>query len=448
MKIDRNKLYKFLFAIGLLYFCFIILDVPKIEPQWEGYPDVIDYKAQSKESLTSLNFYATKPKENVWFFPRPFTVPLFFKMASSDSYNMVMLQKTTYCICVISLLIAILNFISHFWVKIIAQCGLLFFFTWWNIVGWSDLPISESLSISLLFFWFSTILFYYKKQSVLNIIFLVISSILLSFTRDTWPYIILLFFLLNIFISIFLSIGSIKKNVSLFVFSICLFFAQSYTANVGQRHWMPMFNSIAGRVAQHDDYLAWFKNEGMPEADTLKTDFGEIKDLELDGRVLISKRYCDSTYTNLFLWIMKDGKNKYQKFLLTHPYYFFLQDLSSESVRGNLFSYNLPYYKGSEGFFVNADHVFPVFNVWFYLVFFLLLLFLFFKTKEIVYAFLASVFILCVVNALITYNADALEIKRHLFITTIILEFISISTLILLADYISNLVIKKPLKTL
>lgn len=446
MKINANRLYTFFLTIGFVYFCYVILVTKEVNPRWNYFPDVNDYKTQSQTDLTSLDFYAPKPDR--WFSPRPFIVPLFFKLADTDSYKMVMLQKFTYCICIISLLLAISNFITHFWVKIATQYGLLFFFTWWNIVGWSNLPVSESLSISFMLLWFSSILFYYKKQSTLNILFLVISSFLLSFTRDTWPYIILLFCLLNIFISKFFAIGNIKKSVGLFIFSVCLFFAQNYTSNIGERYKLPVFNSLAGRVSKDDSYLAWFKNEGMPQGDMLKKDFKTIYiDADKD-RPIIYNRYFDSTYTELFSWVVKDGKSKYQKFLLTHPYYFFLQDLPADTVKANVFSRNLMYYQESEGFFVNGDYFFPIFNGWLYLVVLLLLSFLFFKTREIVYAFLITLFLLTTVNVLISYNADSLEIKRHLFITTIMLEFISIFTLFLIVDYLSGLIIKKPSNTI
>ncbi|HXD93310.1 MAG TPA: hypothetical protein VNX01_08860 [Bacteroidia bacterium] len=449
MKISANKLYTFLSVFGFIYFCYVILITPQIEPRWNLFPDVNDYKSQARADLTSSDFYAPKPR--LWFSPRPFTVPLFFKIADYDSYKMVMLQKFTYCICVISLLMAILNFITHFWVKLIAQYNLLLFFTWWNIVGWSDLPLSESLSISLMFFWFSSILLYYKRQTILNLLLLLVATLLLSFTRDTWPYIILLFFLLNIFISKFLKIGSIKKSLGLLVFSVCLFFTQSYTSNIGERYKLALFNSIVGRVSKNDDYINWFKNEGMPQADRVKSYFKKVVPSTLNGRVYMCARYADSTstYKEIFTWIKKDGKKTYQKFLLTHPYYFFLQDLSGEEVEQNLFAYNFnEYYVESEGFFVNADNVFPIFNPWIYLLIFSLLLFLFFKTRETMYIFLIVTFLLFVVNALITYNADSLEVKRHLYITRIVLEFISLTTLLLLTDYISNLVAKKRSNTL
>ena len=174
MKVNTLNIFRSISIIGYMYFCYLILVVPKIEPQWEGYPDVNDCRVQSEADLVSLDFYAPKPR--MWFFPRPFTVPLFFKIVDSDPYKMAMLQKFVYCICVISLLVTLLNYIDQKKLKIITLYTLLFFFTWWNIMGWSNLPLSESLSISLMLLWFSSILFYYKEQGSLSFITLIIVS--------------------------------------------------------------------------------------------------------------------------------------------------------------------------------------------------------------------------------------------------------------------------------
>ena len=224
MKLTKEYLYTLFFAGGLFCFCYIIISFDATETKWNHYPDVNDYKVQSEASLFSSDFYAPRPKPGIWFFPRPFTVPLFLKIAGSDPVKLITLQKYMYCACVICLLLAFLQYITYPFIKIIAQFGLLFFFTWWNIVGWHHIPLSESLSISLMFLWFGSILFHYKKQNILTFIFFIVVSFLLSFTRDTWPYIILSFCALNIFISKWLIPGSFKKSIGLFLFSVCLFF--------------------------------------------------------------------------------------------------------------------------------------------------------------------------------------------------------------------------------
>jgi uncharacterized membrane protein len=440
MKDRKYWLYVFIFSVAIAYFSFIVTDVSNLQPRWNLFSDVGDYKRQSEASLASLDFYAPKPNIGKWFFPRPFMVPLFFKIAGTDPRSVVILQKVVYCICVLSLLLSILQYIKNYYLKILSLLGFLFFFTWWNIVGWSTLPLSESLSISFMFLWFSSILWYFHKPGKIQTAFLVLAAFLLSFTRDTWPYVLLLFFSLNILLAKWLMPQKFKTSITLFGFALCLYFVQGYTAERGERFRMPVFNTFAARIAQNDDYLSWFKKEGMPLGDTLKKDFrGLYLDSDAGKRVIYFK-YVDGTYEKLFDWIVKEGKGKYQKFLLTHPAYLFLDDVDRQHFQDNVFSYNLlEYYQPAEGFCINAEHIFPVFNSYWYLLIICLSLYPFLKTKKIIYAFPSILFLLFFANAMLSYNADGLEINRHLYITRIVLEFCCLLTITLLVNYYLSL---------
>jgi hypothetical protein len=440
MKDRKYWLYVFIFAGAFAYFSFVVLDVSFLQPRWEHFSDVGDYKRQSEVALTSLDFYAPKPNIGIWFFPRPFMVPLFFKMVGADPHNVVVLQKVVYCICVLSLLLSLLQYLNNLYLKIVTLLGLLFFFTWWNIVGWSTLPLSESLSISFMFLWLSSILWYFRKPGKIQIAFLMFAAFLLSFTRDTWPYIILLYFLLNIPLTKWLMPQKFKTSIVLFAFALCLYFVQGYTAERGERYRMSVFNTFAARIAQNDEYLEWFKNEGMPLGDLLKNDFRGLYLDSYPGKRVIYVKYVDGTYEKLFDWIVKEGKGKYQKFLLTHPAYLFLDDVDRQHFQDNVFSYNLlEYYQPPEGFCINAEHVFPLFNSYWYLLIICLSLYPFLKTKKIIYAFPAILFLLFFFNAMLSYNADGLEINRHLYITRIVLEFCCLITVALLVNYYLSL---------
>ena len=197
-----------------------MLAVPKIEPIWTNFWDANDYRVQSERDLFSKDFLAPVPRR--WYTPRPFTTPLMYKLADSDPFKMVMLQKIFYCFSIFALIFSFLQYVKSKKVKILSYFSLLFFFTWWNIVGWSNNVVSESIALSFMFLWFAVILLYYKYQNILTVIVVLITTVLLSFSRDTWPYIILVFFLLNIFI-----MGKNKLNgtIPIFLFVIALLFS-------------------------------------------------------------------------------------------------------------------------------------------------------------------------------------------------------------------------------
>lgn len=422
---------------GIVYFLYIILCTYTADPIWGLFADSNDYKIQSQYSLFSIDFYSPKPQVNMA--PRPFTVPLFYKLVTSDPYKMVLLQKIIYAISILTLVFSFLNYLSAKFLKISATYLLLYFFTWWNIAGWSNNILSESLSISFMFLWFAMILFYYKKQSLVNLVLLIGISIFLSFTRDTWPYIILLFSIINLLLFVLFKNQSLKKNCVFLIFSVVLFFSQNYTSSVGERYKLPVFNSIAGRIAQNDEYIKWFKNEGMPLSENMVKDFRGIDIDDETNRSLVYAKYSDASYKELFKWITKDGKASYQKFLATHLSYFFLKDQTTKQKDrifcSNLFGYTLE----PKGFHLNADGTFPYFSLSSTIIFLCILMVVIAKHKSEILFFPLLLFILFSVNALISYNADALEVKRHLFITQIILDFTNIISLFLIINFLSDI---------
>lgn len=422
-----------LFLLCYIYFCYLIIFTTKNEGLWNFFPDSNDYITQSKSSLLSLDFYSPKPAQ--WFSPRPFTIPLFIKFAGSDPFTMLYLQRCFYCVCVLVLVLVLSCFITNNFLKIIFQLLMLYFFTMWEIVGWSNNVVSEFMSTSLMFLWFAIIILYYKKPDILRFIGLIIVSILLSFTRDTWPYIILVFAVLN-FIVFKLQKKHSKLNVVFLAFAISIFLVQNITSNIGERYKLPVFNSIVGRVAQNDEYLAWFKERGMPITDSIVKDFRGIDVDSETGRSIIYKKYQDSLYAKLFEWVKKDGKSYYTKFVVTHPDYFFMMDQTTEQVE-RIFCTKLNrfgYYQYPEGFFLYSDGFFPFFNIWICLLLTIGMAIIFKLTRDAIYIFPLLLVIMFTVNVMLSYNADTLEVNRHLYTTQIIVEFICFISIPYLID--------------
>lgn len=425
-RLDWKKILGHLiFLIGFGYFVYLIIFTTKIVPLWDFFPDSFDYILQSKSSLFSSDFYSPKPLDD--FDPRPFTIPLFLKLVNSDPVNMVLLQRIMYVLFVFVLISVISKQIINPIIKILLQYSLLLFFLWWQMVGWTSSVVSESLSTSFMFLWFAAILFYYSKPNIPRLIGLIIVSILFSFTRDTWPYIILLFAFLNLLVFVFIDKPKWKINAYFLIFSIGLFFFQNYTSSVGERYKLPVFNSIVGRVSQNHEYMDWFKHQGMPMTEKIEADFKGV-DIDSDiGRPFIYQKYEDSTYLPLFNWVLHEGKSVYQKFMLTHWNYFFLKDQTDEQIQ-RIFAVNLHkvgYVPQPEEIFIDTVEFFPFFTIWNCLLITIITFILFWKTKKWIFIFPGILLFLFAFNSLISYNADALEVHRHLITSQIMIEFIS-----------------------
>ncbi len=253
-------------------------------------------------------------------------------------------------------------------------------------------------------------------------------TVFFSFTRDTWPYLILMGFVsVAVFDAYHKQLS--RHSIALVIFSVVLFVFQSHTVSVGKRSALPVFNTLAGRIVQNEDHLQWFVKEGMPQADQLRADFKGVAIDTQEGKQVLYKRYTDSTYTELFDWVKANGKNNYQKFLITHFQYLVLNDQSLTQL-DRIFAYNhYGYYQGPQKFFHNADNVFPVFNLYVTLFLVLACMFAWYKVRNIYLLFPAFIALILFANVYLSYNADTMEVERHLYITRIGTELVSFLSL-------------------
>jgi len=434
--ISKSYIFNSITFIGFVCFVILLVYVPIIDPIWESFSDPHDYRGQSEIDLFSKEFFITPPWKG--YAVRPFTIPLLFKLASSNFVRMFMFQKVIYCCCVFAFILSLLKFLQNSYLKLIAAFVLLFFFTWWSIVGWSQNILSESISFSFFLLWMAMLFSYYRNKRIAKLVVLILITILFSFTRDTWPYLIMLFFAILLLFEIATKASKQKWGVILLGFSMTLFVFQSHTVSVGERTVFPVFNNLAGRIAQSNEYLNWFGQRGMPQGEQLQADFKNVVIDSPEGKTIIYKRYYDSTYTKLFNWIRLNGKSTYQKFLLTHFQYTSLNDQSLAQLQ-RIFAYNTNvYYRKPYKFFHNANNVFPLFNVYVALVLVLTCIYFWFKKREF-YLLIPSFFsLLLFINVYLSYNADTMEVERHLYLTTIGIELFSLISLLFIANYALN----------
>jgi hypothetical protein len=178
----------FLFILAL----FLSLMVKFDPPIWKGYEDTYDYLKQSHISLFDKSFYFPERKPN--FYPRPFTVSLLYKMANSDPDTIIIMQKIIHVFCTFFMGYVILLFLRKTQTKIIFLISWYLLMSWWNIVGWTNMLLSESLSISFMFLWIASFLLVFYKRTKNLIVFHILVTVLFSFTRDSWPYILIIFY--------------------------------------------------------------------------------------------------------------------------------------------------------------------------------------------------------------------------------------------------------------
>lgn len=230
-----------------------------------------------------------------------------------------------------------------------------------------------------------------------------------------------------------------KYFTVLCLLSIGLFLFQSYTSKVGERYKIPIYNVLATRISKNPEYLNWLTEKGMPLADSLASNFKNI-DLSKDADVQkIYDSYANPIYKPLHQWIVEHGKNTYMLFMLTHPSYFFLND-ESDIQKERIFTImDKGYIVKSKEPFLYDNAIRDVFPIGLLLILIVSLTVLTIKFKGNRYYYLLPLFlgILFFVNVFLSYNADTLEVERHLFITEIMIQFIFYITLIFLVDILT-----------
>jgi hypothetical protein len=309
--------------------------------------------------------------------------------------------------------------------------------SWWNILGWTAQLLSESLTMSLLFIWIASFLLVWKKKNLLFLLFHILVMILFSFSRDTWPYILILFYFLVTVYTIFSHRSIFPKAFFLLSFAVILFFVQLNTAKVGQRHRLPLMNTLAVRILNNPDFTAWFEVRGMPEVKILHPVYRKV-DVSIDSdRHKVWNLYWNKDYKAFSDWTIRDGRQVYMKFLLSHPGYFFLLHESKPQLR-RILAYNLWYTPSLRGYSRITEPIFPFFGIISVSVFCLLLIFLFYRKRDPVLLFPVLLWLIFVANVFLSYNADALEVERHLFITMIAIQLIGFISLALFLDHVKT----------
>ncbi len=435
MKNFENKLNKLLFVIILI----LNLNISWDHENWKGLGDPYDYLRQSEFSVFDKKFYF--PEKESGFYPRPFTIPLFYKLAGGNPDTIIQLQKVIHSISIFFLVTVFLMYVNNKKIKLFIILFLYLFQAWWNILGWSILLLSESLSISLMICWIASFLLFYKERESYQLILHLIIMVLFSFTRDNVPYFLLSFYFITAFFSYFINRKRFPVLLGFLFLTIILFFIQQHSARLGQRYRLPLLNTIVIRILPNADYIQWFSDKGMPCIDELIENYSELNYKDK----AIYALYDDSRFIDLFEWINESGKNVYMKFLITHPRYSLLLEENNQSL-SRIFSYNIGYTGKIRQYAWMSQYIFPVFSFIGLIIYNISLTFIYLKKKKLVFLIPVILTASCFLNTILIYNADSLEVERHMFINGIMIQILGIlSVAIILDTYIQdNFHLKKP----
>lgn len=348
---------------------------------------------------------------------RPVTISLFYKFAYSNPNTIILIQKILYVLASNLLALSTVLLTKENISRSIGFVLVLLFCFWWNIIGWNNVILSESIAHSFLFLWLATYILMVKYNSKSIFIIHLIIALLFAFTRDQWLFLMILFYMINIVYVYKTNKLKLKYAGLLFFITVFFFIGNIYLLKEYNKHSFSIKNVIFQRILVNDNYLNWFIEHGMPYNNILSKWKGEW------AGSFNSELTQNPIYKDFNTWTAENGKKTLGMFIMTHPTYFFKTYLNEV---GKTLTYNLFYIGNPPGntLVYISNKTFPLFNL--SLIFILSLLTIVNMLKINCYfefIFPLILIILSIFNGIICLHFDPMEIERHTIANQIFLQY-------------------------
>jgi hypothetical protein len=431
----RNLIFYSIAALvlftGSLYSLYCVHRGPKI------FSDSSSYLDDSKKDLLSPSFLISK---------KPITIGFFYKLFGSDPDVIIRGQALISLFSWWILSLSLSDFLKNLALKFIVFLAGFHFALWWAIAGWNYAILSESLCFSFFALWLATLLRFSRNPSWRNLFPLIAVSFFFSSTRDNLPY-ALLFFSLSWILSLFLVnrrlLTKYKKLFFAFFGAILLIFSfQTLSAARARRPSFGLYNVLFARVFPNEEFLDWFRSRGMPFKEEL------LKWKNEDCWSYDFALFADKKYENFRTWIGTKGAIAYAYFLFSHPKYALWDSMAinKQNLR-RLFSLNEDILR--EKYIAEVPEGAPWIKIatrFFPFVSFGLCLLLaaigagsYFFNKNAAALLPILIFMaFVVVNAVLIFHADAVEIERHASLIPIASEAIGIMSVVVLLSSLKS----------
>lgn len=366
-----------------------------------------DYVNRSGNSWLKLSFYTAD---------RPFTTDLFYKIWGSSARG-ALLGNQVFSVGCWTFLGWCLALSMR---RLVPALAVLFLFAiaslWWNIAGWTQVMLSESITFSLFALWYGHILLMARRPRIHGLVCLVLVTFFFSFTKDSVAYFLLGFALVAAF---WFSLSGKPRAIHPFwstylglVLLICAL--QWASARVKNRHAFPLINVMLQRILPSEARIHWFKHHGAP-LESLEGDAPDWKNAWASSHEW--SIYGDARHGEFKQWVLGPGRLTYARYLLSHP----RETLRSAwHDRHLIYSHGLVNYTEPEpesglvrlaGWFWNPARTPLILG--FLLVYLVLWLFRPLATLPLMLAAGS------LGHGLFIYHADAMEIQRHCLLVAV-----------------------------
>lgn len=307
----------------VLFFGYFFFRLPALEGPPGTFIDTAAYTYVANQPFWSWEFLCG---------PRPFILPLVYKLMGNDVRGIIQFQWGLAGICWLALAMMVTRVVNTRWLKAIALVTILLFSLSTNIVIWERDLLTESISISLLVLfiscWFWLLMRWHWAKAAL----LVLIAFALAFLRDANAYSLMLLAGL-LAVLVLLKYANWRYLVLAAAFAV-IFAANQFSANRGTRWLFPFFDVMGQRILVDPQRIEYFSAQGMPVSPAL---------MQRAGKWAYSddEAFFKSAELSVFRdWAKARGKVTYAKFLFVHPGYLLLAPLREWN---DILSGDLPY---------------------------------------------------------------------------------------------------------
>jgi hypothetical protein len=190
------------------------------------------------------------------------------------------------------------------------------------------------------------------------------------------------------------------------------------------------------RIFPNEKYYQWFEKQGMPDMDTVRKRFSGLDINKNEDLIKVFVFYCTgASHPDFFNWINDKGEKTYVHFLVTHPAYSLLMEENHEQLE-RIYTTNIGMIHAPRKYSLLTSHIFPLFTVWGWLIATTGALITYFRKKQLINIIPCCIGLIFFVNVFFLYNADKLEVERHLFLTEVIIQLLTFWGLAVILDNI------------
>jgi hypothetical protein len=266
------------------------------------FPDTPVYTGIASRSFFDPRF---------WVGPRPWTVPLVYKLLANAPERIFMFQSAFSILSWGVLAVFATRAMRVRLLGVVAFVAVLVFSLSAEVSMWDGVMVCDSISLSLMALFIASWLWLLEGWDFRKAGVVIGAAFLWAFAYDTNAWAVVMIGLLLVFMA---AIGRARKSYFLIAAVLVMIFAASdFTANKARRWRVAFINTVGTRILPSPERTEYFAQSGMPITPALT---------RLTGKKAWAENWAffkDPALAEFRDWLHARGKSSYVRFLLSHP---------------------------------------------------------------------------------------------------------------------------------